>query len=261
MENKVRIFGWIDTILKENKYREVDVQESIDSYIREMQDGDIQVEEAQDKEIFQYALYQAGEKGIQYILVLDVGKTEIGKMNLNIMQRIIYRRLQELEERVEPEFDKNVSLLLCVNDDISDEKLEREILNIEENPYCFKKLVLTYTEHEIKNISDSLGGNNIWGYMQSCIDELQEDKVEIEDERIKFVLKLFIKLPFLPVNIVKKERKADFLKEIGNQLEQKYKIMWDNINKWNIEEIEEIKNFSDERIDALVNKWYIEEEK
>lgn len=270
MKNNKQVFEWIDTILIENKYNKVNVMDSIDSYIREMQDeaqsyemqnGGTQDLEMSNKEIFQYALYQSSEKGIQYIFVLDVGKTEIGKMNLNIRQRDIYTRLLELGEKVELEFDKNVSLLLCVNDNISDERLEKEVLNIEEDPYCFKKLVFTYTEEETENLSSILGEENIWDYMQSCIDELQENKAEIDEERIKFVLRLFIKLPFLTINIVKKEKKADFLEDIGNQSERKYKSLWEDINNLNIQEIEDIKNYSEEDIDDLLNKWYMEEMK
>lgn len=253
IENMVeseRIFSYIDTILKENGYKSVNVRESIGCYIREMQDG----------ENFEYALYQSSGKYTQYILVLDIGKTKIDEIDINNRQRTIYQKLQELGEELKPEFDKNVSLLLCVNGDITEEKLEKEILKIEENPYCFKKLVLTYIENEIQSLIGKLGEENIWNYMQKCMMELQEDKLKVGDESINFVLKLFIKIPFLAVEIVKKHKKADLLNEIEKQLEQKYMPIWNDIKEMDLPKIEEMKNYSEKQIDDILNKWYVKEE-
>lgn len=250
MENMVkgeRIFSYIDTILRENKYKTVSVIESIGGYIRKMCDG----------ENVEYALYQSSSECTQYILVLDIGKTEIEKINLNNRQRTIYQKLQELGEELKPEFDKNVSLLLCVNGDITEEKLEKEILKIEENPYCFKKLVLTYTENEIVNLIGKLGEENIWIYMQKCMMELQEDKLKVDDENINFVLKLFIKIPFLVVAINKKDKEADLLNEIEKHLEQKYTSIWNDIKEMDLAKIEEMRNYSEKQIDDILNKWYV----
>lgn len=251
MEQTERVFNRIDDILIQNGYVRVNIKEQIENYIRVMQ----------DEEIFEYSLYQSTGEFVQYILVLDVGKTEIGKMDLQVRQRFIYEELQETGGQLEPEFDKNVSLLLCVKGDITEERLENAILKIEEDPYCFKKFVLTYTEHELASLNREIAQENVWNYMCRSIIDLQEDKVNIEDEGAKFVLKLFIKMPFLPVEISKKGEKEDLLKEIEENLEPKYQSIWKDIKEMDLDEIGKIKEYSEDQINEILLKWYWKEEK
>lgn len=134
-----RIYDWIEMILKNNDYEIVGITEDIRHNIGRWKNG----------KTFKYELYKSIGKHIQYILVLDVGETEIQSLNIGMKQRQIYKDFLVLEDELEPEFDKNVSLLLCVNASMK-ESLEKEVLKIEEDPYCFKKFVLTYTQKEIK---------------------------------------------------------------------------------------------------------------
>ena len=244
------IFEWIDIILKRNNYTTVDVAERIGGYIEELENG----------EKFQYGLYQSVGKYIQYILVLDIGNAEIKGLNLGMKQRLIYKSLLEMGDKLEPEFDKNVSFLICVNNSIEEKNLEREVLKLEEDPYCFKKFVLTYTKKEIEFLVKQTEKKEIWDYMQQITNGLREGNVNFSDAGVEFILRLFIKLPFLPVDIAKRQEKSNLMEEIEANLEEKYSRIWETIKGMDIKEIEEIKDYAEEQIDDILNKWCVEEE-
>lgn len=249
MEKEIKVFSWIDSILRKNNYKTVKLGEDTSMYINQME----------KTEKFEYALYQSVETCTQYILVLDVGKTDIVTLDLENKQITIYRRLLELGDGLEPEFDKNVSLLLCVNGNITEEGLEKEVLKIEEDPYCFKKFVLTYAENEISYLEKKTEKQDIWNYMQQQVKMLREGEVSIADEGIKFILKIFIKMPFLPIDIVKKQKKKDLMKKVEEELEEKYKCIWYDLINMDINKIDEIKDYTQEEIDGILDKWYGEE--
>ena len=244
------IFEWIDMVLIKNNYKTVDVAESIGGYIEELENG----------EKFQYGLYQSVGKYIQYVLVLDIGNAEIKGLNLGMKQRLIYKSLLELGDTLEPEFDKNVSFLICVNNSIEEKNLEREVLKTEEDPYCFKKFVLTYTEKEIKFLVKQTKKTEIWDYMQQIMNGLREGNINFSDAGVEFILRLFIKLPFLPANIAKRQEKTNLMEEIEANLEEKYSKIWETIKGMDIKEIEGIKDYTEEQIDDILNKWCVEEE-
>lgn len=243
-----RIFDWIEMILKNNDYEIVEIAEDIRNCIEKLENG----------RIFKFELYKSAGERIQYIFVLDVGDAEVQSLNIGLKQRELYKNFLALGDKLEPEFDKNVSLLLCVNANMK-ESLEKEVLKIEENPYCFKKFVLTYTQREMEFLENRTETSKIWEYMKSLMDELREGKADFNDEGVKFVMKLFIKLPFLPADIAKKQEKSNLMEEIEKGLEEKYKVIWRDIKDMDIKKIEEIKDYSEEQIDGILSKWCEEE--
>ena len=250
MEQKREMFDLADSILRTNNYQIVIGKEEMSSYIKSMIAG----------AKFSCALYKSQEQCIQYVLVLDVGKADLKNLDLGNRQRTLYRNLQELGDRLEPEFDKNVTLLLCMEGNIKNESLEREVLKLEENPYCFKKLVLTYTQEELSNFEGNMGKEDLWDYMQQRLRLLNEGKIEV-DEISETILKILIKMPFLPVNAVEEQTKKNLMDIIENSLDDKELIVWNDIKEMNLTEIEDIKGYTGEELDEFLCKWHTEEEK
>lgn len=250
MEQKREMFDLVDSILRTNNYQITIGKEEISSYIKDLSNG----------AEFSCSLYESQELCVQYVLVLDVGKTDIKNLDLGNRQRILYMDLQELGDRLGPEFDKNVTLLLCVEGSIGEEGIEREVLKLEENPYCFKKLVLTYTQEELRNFEENMGKEDLWDYMKQKLELLKEGKIEI-DEISETILKLLIKIPFLPVNAVKEQTKKNLMEIIENSLDDKEQIFWNDIKEKSLAEIEEIKDYTGEELDSFLCKWHTEEEK
>lgn len=100
-------------------------------------------------------------------------------------------------------FNKNVSLILLMQvDSIEvDEKIKRQILEIEEDPYYFKKYVLTYTSGQLDDFNKMLE--------QKTIDELSDLVLGLDFEEFKknpysdsyanLLLSIYIKIPLLTV--------------------------------------------------------------
>lgn len=251
-EKKKTIFLWIEEVLAANGYEKVNAAEVIDTYIKEMQ---------KENKNFLYALYKAPKEKIQYVLVVDVCDAQITNMKVETIQFDIYKRLLKLGNELELAFDKNVSLLLCVNGNIENESLERDVLRLEENPYCFKKLVLTYTDEEICELENQMEEESIWEYMQKTIQQLREGKItNIEDMATKFVLKLYIKMPFLSIDIVRKQKKENLMETINQDMNGQYQKIWRELKKMSIGEIEDIKQYTEAQQEKILERWYIAEE-
>jgi len=104
-----------------------------------------------------------------------------------------------------PTFDKNANLLILNKvAAISDIKTD-SFLQIEENPYHFKKSILYYTEDELNNLTKKIGDSPTLSSIQSLI---LEDKV-FSRHKISFdandfeslVYRIAIKIPFIKIRI------------------------------------------------------------
>jgi len=105
----------------------------------------------------------------------------------------------------EPTFDKNVNLLVLNKvEAISDIKSE-SLLQIEENPYHFKKSVLYYTEEELKNLSDVIGDSPELPTIESLIltDKIfEQHKMHFDANAFEsLVYRMAIKIPFIKIKI------------------------------------------------------------
>lgn len=251
MEEKKTMFTWIEDILIRNGYEKVKIGHIIDEYIKIIQG---------ENQVIQYELYKAPQDRVQYVLAIDVYDMQIEKVDLQKVQMDIYKRLLKLENAVDCAFDKNVSLLLCAKWDISDTSSEREVLKIEEDPYCFKKLVLTYTDNEIDEMQGRLGEKNIWEYMKDTMQNIKDGaEMDMEETVTKMVLKLYIKMPFLPMDVAGQRDKDNLMQTIEGELEEINSDIWSELKEMSPEAIEEIKLYSDDQIDSIMKKWYTEE--
>lgn len=102
------------------------------------------------------------------------------------------------------EIDKNTSLVICLQ---SKNIINRSILNVEEDPYYFKKYVLKYTEHEltefINQYSEDIKEKGIKQVLEEIIKDVQQFEDFKKNPDIKsvynFISKIFIKIPVLKV--------------------------------------------------------------
>lgn len=105
----------------------------------------------------------------------------------------------------EPTFDKNVNLLIL--NKVS--KLENvkfdNLLNIEENPYHFKKTILYYTDEELKNLNAVIGESNALTSIESLIlkDEIfEQHKISFDTNSFEsLIYRIAIKIPFIKMRI------------------------------------------------------------
>ncbi|PVD50143.1 hypothetical protein DC498_21245 [Terrimonas sp.] len=105
----------------------------------------------------------------------------------------------------EPTFDKNANLLVLNKVDAISNIKPESLLQIEENPYHFKKSILYYTEVELKNLSDTIGDSIALPTIESLIltDTIfEKHKMYFDANDFEsLVYRMAIKIPFIKIKI------------------------------------------------------------
>lgn len=105
----------------------------------------------------------------------------------------------------EPTFDKNANLLVLNRVEAISNIKSENLLQIEENPYHFKKSILYYTEEELKNLSDTIGDSIALPTIESLIltDTIfEKHKMHFDANDFEsLVYRMAIKIPFIKINI------------------------------------------------------------
>lgn len=119
--------------------------------------------------------------------------------------------IKGLDEGYEPQMDKNLSMLICLKRGSlnNDSTLNKQIFDIEEDPYFFKKYVLTYTESQEDLILRNVNDTHVMTYLHTILnneDAFQtHKKFPYHETEYNLVSKLFIKLPVLNLTIRNEE--------------------------------------------------------
>lgn len=143
------------------------------------------------------------EQKVNYYLVLFIDNlTDIEKNNLNL--NYYYEEIKALKDNYDKQMDKNLTMLICAKRENLEvnQKLSQVIYRIEEDPYFFKKYVLTYTDKQVNLInSDIPSYDAITNYLYSILNNhdlfVQFKSDPYKETKYSLVSKIFIKLPFL----------------------------------------------------------------
>lgn len=142
--------------------------------------------------------------------------TELGNVLENQAQ--IFKKIkQKLDDR---ELEKNTTYLIC----FKSEQLPlssvdyKQILEIEEDSYYFRKLVLPYTQSQLTQ----LNGTNDFSNIIKDIDKFEEFRKDCKGKNLseslyEIVSQLYIKLPFFKLPTIS-ERKNIILEEYRSSL-------------------------------------------
>ncbi|MBI6119147.1 ABC-three component system middle component 1 [Salegentibacter maritimus] len=101
------------------------------------------------------------------------------------------------------DFDKNTSLLI-INERTEDEEWKKEVLNIEEDPFQFKKYVLGYNQESLKELKEHCEEGNPESIKKLITDEkvFNDYKENYSDFTWhKLLYTISQKLPFINLNI------------------------------------------------------------
>jgi hypothetical protein len=177
------------------------------------------------------------DKKVSYYVVLFI---DMLKEKKDIIASInqYYNEIKMMGEDYDPRMDKNSSMLICLKRDHMepDEEINKIIFQIEEDPYFFKKNVLTYTETQVKEINKQLTINNpnVLDHLYKILNENQKfEKFKsnpYKESVYHLVSKLFIKLSFLHLrsfsrNLEDLSSKIDSLLQEDDLLEFKNKAL------------------------------------
>lgn len=121
------------------------------------------------------------------------------------------------------EFDKNTSLLVLANND-KNEIQKKEILSIEEDPFQFKKYVLLFTSHILKQLLEQTENGNPEKILELIVNESVFNNYKnhyIEPTWRHLLYNLAHKLPFLKVNVEVNQTLDNLFEEAKKTLVEK----------------------------------------
>ncbi|MGE6489192.1 ABC-three component system middle component 1 [Paenisporosarcina sp. NPDC076898] len=117
-----------------------------------------------------------------------------------------YNKIKSLDEGYDERIDKNLSMLVCLKQsDRSKDKIMDLIFEIEEDPYYFKKYVISYSQKELENLSslfneEEKSSNMILNDIvnnSSLFSKFKNSNEGSEAELYDISSKLLIKVPFI----------------------------------------------------------------
>jgi hypothetical protein len=212
---------------------------------------------------YELTIYKSGELENQVFLILSILESQLldDKINEDLIINVAngFRN----SEIYESDMDKNTSLIYCVETDISSPLLDKKKVEIEDDPYFFKKYVFSYSNADSEKFEQLCNqfGKRPLDFVQSYIlntDNFSAFKKNYKKESTyKMISDLVIKLPMIPLSFTE-------YKEIKTVTEY-----MDAIEKCSKEEIirldqviEDIANIdlseTDELIKAIFKVWPLE---
>lgn len=243
---KVDILDMIDNMLTENRFQRLkNIEEQ--SYI--------------NKKCGRLYNQQGEDSVTQYLVVLNINETDLlnTRAFLEKDQIDVYQALKNYISN--SSFDKNISLLLCIeyNQINRFEEINEYIMKVEEDPYYFKKFVLFYSKNEVININKELNNTEhcIWEFVKEKFE--CDEVINIEDKNIEFILKLCIKMPYIPITFSDSHKFNNISQKVEEEIQnKKLEHIWENIENYELGSLNDSLSINNENLDAILESWHCE---
>ena len=170
-------------------------------------------------------------------------------------QERIFSKCKEINNT---ELKKNISMLVIwdTGGTMDFVYMKKKIIQIEENPYYFKKHVLYYSPKELEELNSQISNTNIDEFFLTNI----SNELNFADYKAnpmqkswrELFYRIVIKLPFIKINIDSSSDIESLQQSIYNKLQQNTDIILDNLNNKVFELYEEVTN------DEIENKNTLE---
>lgn len=209
--------------------------------------------------------YRKDNLKTEFYIVVSIDQKEFIGLDENKMFSDISKSLKESSSYI-AEVDKNTSLVICVAKDDklkSEELLGSKELQIEENPYFFKKYVLSYDARIAEDIfgemlKDYNDSTDITKYIENFItnpDKFRNFKLNpINNETYMLLSKIIMKVPIIPVKIPDSQS----IRSLENMIQES--IVANNLQKAQalvvfLSEEQNKENDVDNNISQIINYW------
>ena len=171
-------------------------------------------------------------------------------VELNDLNNVIKEKqldyLKVLKETLkDKEVDKNSTLLICFKNESLPLRTDvyKKILEIEEDPYYFRKLVLPYTQQQLEKISDIDNFDSIIKEPRKFEEFKKECKSQkLTDSLYEIVSQLYIKLPFFKLPTIT-ETKNIVLDEYKSSLKENERNILSFLENIKLDDIKDDENF------------------
>lgn len=135
-------------------------------------------------------------------------------LNLQLVKEYSEGIMDKVTEKFTlPGIDKNISLLILTEkEDMAndrDEEFYKQLFDIEEDPYFFKKYVLYYSQQQKELINEAITSGDILDILDTLIVDKSlfknfKDNIDLRAKLLYDILaKIYIKIPFMKLNIDK----------------------------------------------------------
>ncbi|WP_214833883.1 ABC-three component system middle component 1 [Exiguobacterium sp. E4787] len=157
--------------------------------------------------------------GFDFLTVLFLDEEKFSKGILNEYIERLFKEFSQQDD-LKMGWDKNLSLLIMLKVDSIDisTKIQSLIFDIEEDPFMFKKYILSYTDKQEDIFTEQLGyydENEVLKFLNHILYDSEKfsifkSKKDCEEYLLyDIVSKLFIKLPYL--NIINQDKEIHTL--------------------------------------------------
>lgn len=176
-----------------------------------------------------YFSTRKSESNFDFFVIIDQDNKELNIEMFNEWSSLLIDKL--ISENPIPGIDKNLSMIILLKSDseTDDKEFQKVISEIEEDPYYFKKNILTYTKEQEKKLTSLVLNKSIVNEIENYVGNKQQfyefkknsaNLIELNSNLYNLISKIFIKLPFLSVPI-KKETLSNLSDKIREQINDK----------------------------------------
>lgn len=205
--------------------------------------------------------YRENDVKNEFYLVGTIEQNSFIKLEENKVFSFISKKIKE-SSAYKPEVDKNTSLVLCVlknKREKSYELVEKKELQIEENPYFFKKYMLSVDEKLVEEIFGDIlecysEKNQISKYIENEIidtENFKNYKLNPEnEEKYELLSRIVMKIPVMSIKIP--DNKS--IKPLANMIN-------DEIKKEDLEKVQKLVEYIsevsevDDKVTQIIEFW------
>lgn len=204
-------------------------------------------------------VYFAHKKNSDYFIYTELQREDLSNVNNQIQIELSFLFENEIDRakkiagddiEISPSFKKNATLIVFTNHDSNSfSEVSKLVMSIEEDPYYFKKQVLSTNVEDQQRLRECLNKENMANlvqYLQLLIsdtnkfNEFIEAKASGEEQKVaeySFVAKLYEKLPFLELP-VKKHQAEDLQKSINEKLSEQQLLLSKNLIELDLSDLD-----------------------
>lgn len=138
-----------------------------------------------------------------YFLVVFEDEATFKSNELSNRLHQYYSAMKTMDQGYDRRMDKNLTIIIALRrPSLSiNEKLNKDIFELEEDPYLFRSLVLTYGDVEVEQINQLREDKDLLPFLYSLINDKDSfydfKKYPFELSAYSLTTRLFIKLPFI----------------------------------------------------------------
>lgn len=156
------------------------------------------------------------------------------------IQKEIHTRLRKNNKnlKLSSDWEKNTTMLIFYKTNAipMETASYRNILEIEENPYFFKKQILSYTDNQVELYRSEQGAVKHKEFLEEYVNNIEKyekfkkSNKDLSENVYALVANLHIKLPFVSLKIIKKQ-KQNLINDFENHLTENERAYYDFINQ------------------------------